>query len=83
MTEQQLDAEVSRYEPVEWGGFYEWCVFTEAGRCGLGTDVFDALENSTRNGYLREWARYPTREAAYADLRNAIRAAHELTPVSE
>lgn len=72
MTEQQLDAEASRYEPDEVGyrdfWFWRYAIPTKHDvprriwACMQGTEMIGG-----------ECRRYPTREAAFADLRNAIR----------
>lgn len=90
MTEQQIDAEIVArgYEPTWFQrgtGFgatqrHDWWSeeFVD-GKCALSRDLFRALKGGRKR---RAYRTYPTREAAFADLRAAIRAAH-LTPVSE
>ncbi len=78
MTEQQLDAEVSRYEPMACKRCVVWVrrpnYFSPAMnalRHYVQSDVHDRLTGELfGDGYYR---RYPTREAAFADLRQAIR----------
>ena len=75
MSEQEIDAEVSRYAPGH-STWWRWFRGTPEEWDVCPSDVpeatFDALTGGTlRGGSLRL---YPTREAAYADLRQAIRA---------
>lgn len=77
LTEQQIDAEVSRYEPLLWNGEWLWSRGVKSGRnwC-VPSDVFDELSDGCLNGFYTVRATYDTREAAFADLRQAIRAAN-------
>lgn len=84
MTEQQIDAEVSRYEPLHACGLrgtWSWWLFSEliptyAGdRSDLPEAIFERL--ATGKECTAEYARYyPTREAGFADLRQAIAQQH-------
>lgn len=70
VTEQQIDAAVSRYEPSRFASCYEWFPgrADKWTRCVLPMRIYDALPQRREGGF----AIYPTREAAFADLRQAI-----------
>lgn len=72
LTEQQIDAAVRRhrYEPSRFGSYYEWFpgLAGDSKRCVLPMRIYDALPQRREGGF----GIYPTREAAFADLRRAI-----------
>lgn len=85
MTEQQIDAEVSRYEPFYHDAVcFAWflagaCVAEPGDRSDVPADLFARL--SVRDSVSSSGTRYyPTREAAFADLRQAIAASGLDTP---
>lgn len=80
LTEQQIDAEVSRYEPgydATTRTYYWSALYCHTGRKSRTTRVaspfWGLLKSQTIPAGFRD---YPTREAAFADLRRAIRAAN-------
>lgn len=81
MSEQQIDAEVSQRRPYYlFANSWMWFFWVP----GFGTpcgphDVPLRIHRHLQSGGQH----YPTRAAAFADLRNAIRVAHKLKPVAE
>lgn len=78
-TEQEVAALLLRYAPEWWNGSWEWMRGREDPRWSWRppADVFDLLEDGTRDGFHTVVASYETREAAYADLAQALRYAEE------
>ena len=84
LTEQQIEERVRRYEPLRVAGVRgtcSWWLLDEQFPAAPG-DKSDLPEPyfarlAAGQGCTAGFTRYyPTREAALADLRNAIRAAH-------
>lgn len=73
MTEQQIDAELCRYEPDFDGLDFGWARFPAGHdpRHQVPAAAFDRMRPRSPG---RRWRYYPTREAAFADLRRAIAA---------
>lgn len=80
LTEQQIDAEVSRYQPyLMWRDAWTWFIWVPSIAPRGPEDVpLNVHRKLTRRGANY----YPTREAAFADLRQAFKAS-ALTPASE
>lgn len=74
MTEQQIDAELIRYEPYQSHYNRTWFSWWHEGPdpSDLPTHLFALLSNYCR--WETDVRFYPTREAAFADLRRAIAA---------
>lgn len=73
MSEQEIDAEVIRYEPrkASLNDTYYWTLDESDWNHRLSARIFGALAAGLL--YFHGCRDYPTREAAFADLRNAIR----------
>lgn len=77
MTEQQIDAELSRYEPyLMWRDAWTWFIWVPSIVPRRPDEApLDVHRKLTRRGPNY----YPTREAAFADLRRAIQLANTQT----
>lgn len=80
LTEQEIDAEVSQRQPYcLWANSWMWFFWVP----GFGTPLGPHDVPLRIHRHLQSRGQhYPTREAAFADLRQAIRASGEQVGVS-